>query len=75
LGGDSFKVSLEACKPTVAEAKAEIARSQGTQRELLKSTRSYIEWLSERMVWRFGRMMRNQSLWRMIAWCWEMVRL
>jgi hypothetical protein len=30
LGGDSFKVALEASKPTVREAKAEIARSQGT---------------------------------------------
>jgi hypothetical protein len=30
LGGESFKVSLEASKPTVREAKAEIARSQGT---------------------------------------------
>jgi hypothetical protein len=30
LGGDSFKITLEACKPTVGEAKAEIARSQGT---------------------------------------------
>jgi hypothetical protein len=30
LGGDSFKVSLDASKPTVQEAKAEIARSQGT---------------------------------------------
>jgi hypothetical protein len=30
LGGDSFKVTLDASKPTVAEAKAEIARSQGT---------------------------------------------
>jgi hypothetical protein len=30
LGGDSFKVTLDACKPTVGEAKAAIARSQGT---------------------------------------------
>jgi hypothetical protein len=30
LGGDSFKVTLEASTPTVGEAKAEIARSQGT---------------------------------------------
>ena len=30
LGGDSFKVSLDVSKPTVGEAKAEIARSQGT---------------------------------------------
>jgi hypothetical protein len=30
LGGDSFKVTLEVSKPTVGEAKAEIARSQGT---------------------------------------------
>jgi hypothetical protein len=30
LGGDSFKVTLEASKPTVGEAKTEIARSQGT---------------------------------------------
>jgi hypothetical protein len=30
LGGDSFKITLDASKPTVAEAKAEIARSQGT---------------------------------------------
>jgi hypothetical protein len=30
LGGDSFKVTLEASKPTVGEAKAEIARLQGT---------------------------------------------
>jgi hypothetical protein len=30
LGGDSFKITLEAAKPTVGEAKAEIARSQGT---------------------------------------------
>jgi hypothetical protein len=30
LGGDSFKVTLDASKPTVGEAKAEIARSQGT---------------------------------------------
>jgi hypothetical protein len=29
LGGDSLKVTLEASKPTVGEAKAEIARSQG----------------------------------------------
>ena len=39
LGGDSFKVALEASKPTVGEAKAEIARSQGTaenQQELYK---------------------------------------
>jgi hypothetical protein len=33
LGGDSFKVTLEASKPTVGEAKAEIARSQGTPEE------------------------------------------
>jgi hypothetical protein len=30
LGGDSFKVTLDAAKPTVGEAKAVIARSQGT---------------------------------------------
>jgi hypothetical protein len=30
LGGDSFKVRLEASSPTVRAAKAEIARSQGT---------------------------------------------
>jgi hypothetical protein len=30
LGGDSLKVTLEASKPTVREAKVEIARSQGT---------------------------------------------
>jgi hypothetical protein len=30
LGGDSFKVTLEASSPTVGETKAEIARSQGT---------------------------------------------
>jgi hypothetical protein len=31
LGGDSFKVSLDAAKPTVGEAKAEISRVQGTK--------------------------------------------
>jgi hypothetical protein len=30
LGGDSFKVTLDASKPTVGEAKAEITRTQGT---------------------------------------------
>ena len=30
LGGDSFKVTLDASKPTVRAAKEEIARSQGT---------------------------------------------
>jgi hypothetical protein len=30
LGGDSFKVTLDASKPSVGEAKAEIARLQGT---------------------------------------------
>jgi hypothetical protein len=30
LGGDSFKVTLDAAKPTVGEAKSEVARSQGT---------------------------------------------
>jgi hypothetical protein len=30
LGGDSFRVTLDASKPTVGEAKLEIARSQGT---------------------------------------------
>jgi hypothetical protein len=30
LGGDSLKVTLAASKPTVGEAKGEIARSQGT---------------------------------------------
>jgi hypothetical protein len=30
LGGDSFKITLDASLPTVGEAKAEIARSQGT---------------------------------------------
>jgi hypothetical protein len=30
LGGDSFKVTLDASKPTVGEAKAAVARSQGT---------------------------------------------
>jgi hypothetical protein len=30
LGGDSFKITLDASKPTVGEAKAEIVRSQGT---------------------------------------------
>jgi hypothetical protein len=29
LGGDSFKVTLDASKPTVGEAKVEIARTQG----------------------------------------------
>jgi hypothetical protein len=29
LGGDSLKVTLDASKPTVGEAKTEIARSQG----------------------------------------------
>jgi hypothetical protein len=33
LGGDSFKITLEASKPTVGEAKAEIARLQGTPEE------------------------------------------
>jgi WD40 repeat protein len=31
LGGDSFKVSLDARRPLVREAKAEIARAQGTR--------------------------------------------
>jgi WD40 repeat protein len=31
LGGDSFKVALDARKPLVSEAKAEIARAQGTR--------------------------------------------
>jgi hypothetical protein len=31
LGGDSFKIRLELAKPTVGEAKAEIARVQGTE--------------------------------------------
>ena len=30
LGGDSFKITLNASLPTVREAKAEISRSQGT---------------------------------------------
>jgi hypothetical protein len=30
LGGDSFKVRLDASSPTVGEAKVEVARSQGT---------------------------------------------
>jgi hypothetical protein len=30
LGGDSFKVTLDASKPTVGEAKAEVARLHGT---------------------------------------------
>jgi hypothetical protein len=30
LGGDSFKITLDASKPTVGEAKSEIARAQGT---------------------------------------------
>jgi hypothetical protein len=30
LGGDSFKITLDTSAPTVGEAKAEIARSQGT---------------------------------------------
>jgi hypothetical protein len=30
LGGDSFKITLDASLPTVKEAKTEIARSQGT---------------------------------------------
>jgi hypothetical protein len=30
LGGDSFKITLDASLPTVGEAKAEIARAQGT---------------------------------------------
>jgi hypothetical protein len=30
LGGDSLEVTLDASKPTVGEAKTEIARSQGT---------------------------------------------
>jgi hypothetical protein len=30
LGGDTFKITLDASMPTVGEAKAEIARSQGT---------------------------------------------
>jgi hypothetical protein len=30
LDGDSFKVTLDVSKPTVGEAKAEVARSQGT---------------------------------------------
>jgi hypothetical protein len=30
LGGDSFKITLDASMTTVGEAKAEIARSQGT---------------------------------------------
>jgi hypothetical protein len=30
LGGDSFKVTLDASEATVGEAKSEIARSQGT---------------------------------------------
>jgi hypothetical protein len=33
LGGDSFKIRLDAAAPTVGEAKAEIARAQGTNAE------------------------------------------
>jgi hypothetical protein len=33
LGGDSFKIRLDATKPTVGEAKAEIVRVQGTEAE------------------------------------------
>jgi hypothetical protein len=41
LGGDSFKITLEASKPTVGEAKVAITRSQGTpeaRQELYKVT-------------------------------------
>jgi hypothetical protein len=31
LGGENFKIRLDASKPTVGEAKAEIARVQGTE--------------------------------------------
>jgi hypothetical protein len=31
LGGDNFKIRLDAAKPSVGEAKAEIARVQGTE--------------------------------------------
>jgi hypothetical protein len=31
LGGDNFKIRLDATKPSVGEAKAEIARVQGTE--------------------------------------------
>jgi hypothetical protein len=33
LGGDSFKITLDATRPLVGEAKAEIARVQGTSRD------------------------------------------
>ena len=33
LGGDSFKITIDASKPTVGEAKMEIARLQGTAGE------------------------------------------
>jgi hypothetical protein len=33
LGGDSFKIRLDVAAPTVGEAKAEIARVQGTNAE------------------------------------------
>jgi hypothetical protein len=33
LGGDSFKITLDASKPNVGEAMSEIARSQGTAGE------------------------------------------
>jgi hypothetical protein len=68
LGGDSFKVTLDASKPTVRAAKTEIARSQGTaeSRQELYKVAERADGLAVR------RMMQNQSRWRTRAWSWKM---
>jgi hypothetical protein len=57
LGGDSFKVTLDASKPTVGEAKAE----KLVRRAQLSRARSCIELPNGLMDWQFVRTMLSQS--------------
>jgi hypothetical protein len=65
LGGDSFKVTLDASKSTVEEAKVEIARSQGKAEgcQELYRVAELVDGLTVR-----EDTMKSQSRWRTRVW-------
>jgi hypothetical protein len=63
LGGDNFKIRLDATRPSVGEAKAEIACVQGTEEARQELYRVEVREVGGQ----FGRTMLRQSRWLPLA--------
>jgi hypothetical protein len=64
LGGDSFKVSLDARRPLVSEAK----QKSLAHREHERGSKSCTEWQQGPTAGQCGKTMQTQSCWMMRIW-------